>query len=863
MTHKQVGVFSSTSPADLPRTVFRCPYRDLLDAAQATGQNVDVLRDICWRIHVHPSLTALPRIAKNLLNILTLLRDQVHVDLASHRMEECLPVLEWLAADEHVAAILSETRWKRKRKGNPLLGKSAISHAIFTLLWHIHPDPNYADIYAMAQGHLVLPYAAYNAQLTTLDNYERYVLDGATLNVNGHSVYSAALALRYLSRRDPSALALLESLPITLPPDRFVQALHLISSSYSREAVRRKRDLYLYLRKIQMQVPYVRRAFSHRHGGGGSRWFLDEGGDEEITGAITSKVGDEDSSTGAITQTSIPDLSANGQSAKDEARQADASPGELTGNESFHLFEGEGENTQDQPRLQIASRAQMRAMGRPAHLMAWNKRTLSNAELRPLLRGALKALPPDGTRYRHHSAERQALCLSLVSLFTGRPLAEAVGLWIFNATTRSRDTDLAVFLGDDPSGAKDRWRFSVLCPGYRTQDLSTEGQAHVPEDYLWLPLPRILSMVLRTHIETKSLIGEPNPLSGAQPPRRLFVLLPEIKRAVRDLLRTLDPSGRLTAARIETTLPSRLIAQSGGDVSLASMVFCRAHPLARTELYYDGIFTSEAIQAYRQLIGPMERECLPELAPAMLPVGTSANSGYIGCRYTPTSETMLAAIQHVKHEAAQVLHWPLKDQNVDGAEFVRAHNFYTLYMVSWMGFACGIRAVTTPLVRPQDVHTKTGICHFRDKDDRFGYKARLLWVPPALLAQIQHYDTHVSEICRVLHFPNAMRRIAGFFLDGRGRPELIRPASIYRITREFFPFPANAHRRVMRQALRRSSCPPEIIRAWMGHWNTDQEPWSDFSGHSMQSICNEFAQYIPPLLLFFGFGPLQCLKERP
>ena len=401
----------------------------------------------------------------------------------------------------------------------------------------------------------------------------------------------------------------------------------------------------------------------------------------EIPGTTVTKVDDEDGSfAGAITRTEIPDIPANGRFPDEAAEDADTSPEELAGDESLNLFDGEEENAKDPARLQIVSRAKMRAIGRPNHLMAWHKRALSNPELRPLLRRALEEVPPDGMRHRFHTPERQALCLLLISLFTGRSLAESAGLWIFNPSTHNRDTELAVFLGDDPSGAKDRWRFTALRPEYRTENLSLDGEAYIPEDYLWLPLPLILSKLFRAYLETKSLLGEANAQTGSPPPQRHFLLLPQVKRAVRELLRSLDPSGRLTAARIEATLPARLVVQSGGDVSLSSIVFCRAHPLARTDIYYDGVSRSEAIRLYRELIITIERECLPGLELAPRPVlETSHTNGYIGCRYTPTLEAMITGIYHVKREASEILRWRCEDPVRDVAQFARAHNFYSFY----------------------------------------------------------------------------------------------------------------------------------------------------------------------------------------
>jgi hypothetical protein len=210
----------------------------------------------------------------------------------------------------------------------------------------------------------------------------------------------------------------------------------------------------------------------------------------------------------------------------------------------------------------------------------------------------------------------------------------------------------------------------------------------------------------------------------------------------------------------------------------------------------------------------------------------------------------------VRSEASEILRWSSTAPNLHDPRFVRAHNFFTLYVVWWTGYACGIRSIINPLIRPHDVHEGTGVCNWFDKDDGSGYKSRMLWVPEDLLEQLYALEVHVLKVRKELGNPKSIRGISGFFINENNRPELIRPTSIQRLTKDFFDFPANTHRRFMKQALRRNGCPPELVRAWMGHWTSEQEPFNDFSGLSMQAIRAGFMQHVPPLLLSLGFSPL-------
>lgn len=508
----------------------------------------------------------------------------------------------------------------------------------------------------------------------------------------------------------------------------------------------------------------------------------------------------------------------------------------------------------------------MRVLGRPYHLMPWANGTLTDTELRPIFERALELLKPhaspDGDELRN-------LCLLLASLSTGHSVEECAPAHIFLPGYMKDASAMAFFLGvKNASGAKDGIRMRTVPPKYTTEVKELPRWVYETADFLYVQMPSILARLLRL---LKKDQVEQKPTKNIKRDTLLLATAEYgLMDSVRATLKSLDKTERLTPARIRDTLAGRILAASGGDVALASLVTCTKHPLAVVELFYDGISAAEAQEVYNRAMGSIEQGCLPQqewtsrTTPA--PDPNRRSEDYIGCRYTPTRATVREAIEAVKQKARAIL--PLRNRRIRAPfsqAFIEAHNFYTLYVVLWLGYACGIRAITTPLVRSRDVDFETGLCNYADKDNKQGYKSRLLWVPPDLLEEIVRYERHLARFFPSWRRDAGVSRVAGFFLKKpdqavlikRYQAVLIRPSSIRNMDWQLKDLPANTHRRVMKQELRRAGCPPEITRAWMGHWTIEQEPWSDLSSLSMKRTRNCFQEFVPPLLASIGFGVLR------
>jgi len=93
-----------------------------------------------------------------------------------------------------------------------------------------------------------------------------------------------------------------------------------------------------------------------------------------------------------------------------------------------------------------------------------------------------------------------------------------------------------------------------------------------------------------------------------------------------------------------------------------------------------------------------------------------------------------------------------------------------------------------------------------------------------------------------------------FFLDNEFRPELVRPKSIEPLLSSYLNVRANTHRRFLRTELVERDCPPEIVDAFMGHWQQGEEPFGKYSSFSFSEYVSVLKHHLGPLLTEIGLG---------
>jgi len=215
----------------------------------------------------------------------------------------------------------------------------------------------------------------------------------------------------------------------------------------------------------------------------------------------------------------------------------------------------------------------------------------------------------------------------------------------------------------------------------------------------------------------------------------------------------------------------------------------------------------------------------------------------------------------------------LKSRPQDLLLLIKYHNNYTRYVAMMVAYATGIRAITNPIPRFNNIDNDTGLFVLRDKDSEDGYHTRLMWCAPMCMEQLQLYWNHIN---RVVHKIGSGRpdfyseltydhngKSEVFFIQSDEKPINVTPQVLHEFSDLpcYINLPDNAHRHYLRSTLLERNCPPEVINAYMGHWSIGEEPWSKYSSLSAYNYRKHLAKHIPFILDDLGFKVLN-LEER-
>ncbi len=140
---------------------------------------------------------------------------------------------------------------------------------------------------------------------------------------------------------------------------------------------------------------------------------------------------------------------------------------------------------------------------------------------------------------------------------------------------------------------------------------------------------------------------------------------------------------------------------------------------------------------------------------------------YIGRRLCPRIEKVREAVQALKND----LRKPYKSSS-DQA-WITFNNLYVYYTLSMFGMATGVRKMVTPYIDVSEVSPLNGVARIRDKDGDAGTKAKLVWIPDMVVAQMKHFAAHRAYIRS--RFQIADDGLPCFFLSDEAQPKLARP----------------------------------------------------------------------------------------
>lgn len=204
---------------------------------------------------------------------------------------------------------------------------------------------------------------------------------------------------------------------------------------------------------------------------------------------------------------------------------------------------------------------------------------------------------------------------------------------------------------------------------------------------------------------------------------------------------------------------------------------------------------------------------------------------------------------------------PWRHRNLDN--LVKFHNRMAIYTSAMLGFATGYRAILDPFPKGSSLDRESGFLVINDKDYEDLYHSRIVWLPPDCIKQIDNYHAHLGAFLDQIMlydldtFHNIKSQIEGastgptLFLLRENLGQIAvgksRQEAIFRRNLEY-ELPANANRHYLRSSLLSLKCPPEVINAFLGHWERGCEPWGYYSALTPETYRENLKTLLLPLL---------------
>lgn len=314
----------------------------------------------------------------------------------------------------------------------------------------------------------------------------------------------------------------------------------------------------------------------------------------------------------------------------------------------------------------------------------------------------------------------------------------------------------------------------------------------------------------------------------------------------------------LTPERVGRML-ARFMAQLGGQDRVYELYFRGMPPNQHNPCVYSAV-SVRALQALHikaclRMYGLAGR---PDLVTENMPVlgNVAADEEiFVGSMHVPTRasvrSTVRVAIDTVRRLASET-----------HASFVEQHNAYTTYLAFFLLATTGLRAVSSLLPARFDVDGTTGLCFVSDKDNHAYEQARIVWLHPALLRQLDEYRAHVTRLRQYLalvslqgisHLDGQAQtpRLSGHaspnrtddlaLLDKEGMPTLFLltaeggqltptfPAELQSLLGDTWQLRLGALRHFVRTELLHLAIPGDAINAALGHGERGEAPWGSLS----------------------------------
>jgi len=304
---------------------------------------------------------------------------------------------------------------------------------------------------------------------------------------------------------------------------------------------------------------------------------------------------------------------------------------------------------------------------------------------------------------------------------------------------------------------------------------------------------------------------------------------------------------------------ARFMAQLGGRDRVYELYFRGMPPNQHNPCVYSAVSVRQLQKLHTEACVRMYRLAgRPDLITEHVALQASVVAGeeiFVGSLHVPTRgsvrSTVRVAIDTVRRLASTT-----------HSSFAEQHNAYTAYLAFFLLATTGLRAVSSLLPARFDVDGVTGLCFVSDKDNDAYEQARIVWLHPTLLRQLDEYRKHVTRLRQYLALtsPQGISQLDGqrrtpplsrhtspgrtddlSLLDKEGVSTLFLlaaegaqltptfPAELQSLLGETWQLRLGALRHFVRTELLRLAIPGEAINAALGHGERGEAPWGSLS----------------------------------
>jgi hypothetical protein len=395
----------------------------------------------------------------------------------------------------------------------------------------------------------------------------------------------------------------------------------------------------------------------------------------------------------------------------------------------------------------------------------------------------------------------------------------------------------------------------------------TSKLAHKVTYFSHIPLPEIAVGIVKEYLLRNNALSESKEFlfGDGQLSQGLIEIINRQTKNTLNSLKSKQTATRLSIGRISHYLLNAIANQQGVDLPSSQLFFGYQDEHAPAKLFYTLAPIQRVECNYRSFIS----NTLADIGlPANFPSNHLANkNNYLGTPFCPQADSVQALVKRLLANIEDTR--PVTNSL---AGIVNNHNNYAIYTACFIAFATGYRAIKDPSFKYDEIDYETGLAVISDKDDKWFYHSRLVWIADICLRQIELYRKHLLNLYDFLSYESPaifelVRNHSGigsplnlFFLHSDlSKAEVLAPGVLGNLLKENFNYdiPVNAHRHYMKTELLSSGCSPEIIETQLGHWSNGQEPWTRFSHLHPLIFREEISRHLLPILIRGGWIPVK------